>query len=131
MRGRVQRGAFAKTGGAEQAIFDESANSGRLRAETPLVQLLEDIFGTSLELLRPDGALSGRQPLLVEFGAEQAEQRRHCVDFCQGNVWRDASYEPDDCATGRLGDQRREVSPGAAAHIRSSAWCALRPGRNP
>ena len=65
MRGRVERSAFAKTGGAEQAVLDERANGDRLRGKAALVELPEDVFGTSLELLRPDDAFSSCQPLFV------------------------------------------------------------------
>jgi hypothetical protein len=121
MRCRIDRGTFAKAVGAEQAVLDEGANGSGVRAKTPFVKMFEDVFCTSFELLRPDDTFLVRQPLFVQLSVEQAEQRWYSINFCQWYIRRDAGYKPDNCATSRLRDERRNLGAGAATHRYSPA----------
>ena len=103
MCGRIDRGTFAKAVGAEQTVLDERANGSGVRAKTPLVEMFEDVFSPSFKLLRSDDAFSVCQPLFVQLGAQQAQQRWNRVDFCQWNIRCNVGYEPDNCTTVRLG----------------------------
>src|ERR1700730_11980841 len=100
---RIDRGALPKALGAEEAIFDELTNGSRLRLKTPFVEMFENVFRASFKLFRPNDGFSGYYSLFVQLGTQQAEQRRYKHDLCQWNLWLDAGYKPDNCATGLVG----------------------------